>query len=70
MRNARYRLIFEPSISPRKSWSTLNAIRDNDITKSNIFKELGMSANYLRQLESEFTSLLKPDETIAALGIF
>ncbi len=29
-----------------------------------------MSANYLRQLESEFTSLLKPDETIAALGIF
>jgi len=29
-----------------------------------------MSANYLRQLESEFTSLLKPDETIAALGVF
>ncbi|MBG0786695.1 MAG: hypothetical protein H0S79_16485 [Anaerolineaceae bacterium] len=29
-----------------------------------------MAISYPHQLESEFTSLLKPDETIAALGIF
>ncbi len=29
-----------------------------------------MSANYPHQLECEFTPLLKPDETITALGIF
>ena len=29
-----------------------------------------MSANFSHQLECEFTPLLKPDETITALGIF